>query len=109
VKGDPEQIKRALVNLLENAIEATNRQGTITVTASFDEERHVVRVEVRDTGRGIPPEEREKLFLPYFSTKAKGMGLGLAIVSRIVSDHSGRITVSENVPQGSVFTVEIPA
>ncbi|UCF81719.1 MAG: HAMP domain-containing protein [Acidobacteriota bacterium] len=109
VKGDPEQFKRALVNLLENAVEATNRRGAITVTASFDEEHHIVRVEVRDTGRGVSPEEREKLFLPYFSTKAKGMGLGLAIVSRIVSDHSGRITVSENVPQGSVFTVEIPA
>ena len=61
-----------------------------------------------DTGRGIPPESKDKLFLPYFSTKGRGTGLGLAIVHRIVTDHQGTIRVEDNVPQGTVFTMELP-
>ena len=61
-----------------------------------------------DTGRGIPPESKEKLFLPYYSTKGRGTGLGLAIVHRIVTDHQGSIRVEDNVPRGTVFTVELP-
>jgi two-component system, NtrC family, nitrogen regulation sensor histidine kinase NtrY len=68
-----------------------------------------VELIVADTGHGISPEEKEKLFLPYFSTKSRGTGLGLAIVSRIVSDHDGNIRVEENKPNGARFIVEIPA
>ncbi|RPH54938.1 ATP-binding protein, partial [bacterium] len=67
-----------------------------------------LEIQVADTGRGIPPELREKLFLPYFSTKGRGNGLGLAIVHRIVTDHHGSIRVEDNAPQGTVFTVELP-
>ena len=67
-----------------------------------------VRLEVADTGRGVPPEVRRKLFEPYFSTKRNGSGLGLSIVSRIVSDHSGYIRVRDNDPRGTRFIVELP-
>ena len=67
-----------------------------------------VRVVVADHGPGIPPAEREKLFLPYYSTKQRGSGLGLAIVRRIVAEHGGAIQVDDNVPSGTVFTIELP-
>jgi two-component system nitrogen regulation sensor histidine kinase NtrY len=103
---DGEQIKRALINLLDNAVEATEAPGRVTVGA------HPVNghleIQVADTGRGIPPESKEKLFLPYFSTKGRGTGLGLSIVHRIVTDHQGEIRVEDNAPRGTVFTVELP-
>jgi two-component system nitrogen regulation sensor histidine kinase NtrY len=68
----------------------------------------VVRVTVSDNGPGIPPEDREKLFLPYYSTKRRGSGLGLAIVRRIVAEHGGAIDVTENVPSGTIFTIDLP-
>jgi two-component system nitrogen regulation sensor histidine kinase NtrY len=103
---DAEQIKRALINLLDNAVEATEAPGTVTLSAHA-ENGHLA-IQVADTGRGIPPESKEKLFLPYFSTKGRGTGLGLAIVHRIVTDHQGAIHVEDNVPRGTVFTIELP-
>ena len=103
---DAEQMRRALINLLDNAVEATEAPGRVTVSATRDNSH--LRIKVADTGRGIPPESREKLFLPYYSTKGRGTGLGLAIVHRIVTDHQGTIRVEDNVPKGTVFTVELP-
>ena len=107
---DGEQVRRALINLLDNAVEATEAPGRVTVSARR-ENRNGGHLEIRvaDTGRGIPPSSRDKLFLPYYSTKGRGTGLGLAIVHRIVTDHHGSIRVEDNVPQGTVFTVELPA
>lgn len=106
VKIDGEQVRRALINLLDNAVEATEAPGRVSVAA------HAVNghleIQVADTGRGIPPESKEKLFLPYYSTKGRGTGLGLAIVHRIVTDHQGSIRVEDNAPRGTVFTVELP-
>jgi len=103
---DGEQVKRALINLLDNAVEATEAPGRVNVAA------HAVNghleIQVADTGRGIPPSSKEKLFLPYYSTKGRGTGLGLAIVHRIVTDHQGSIRVEDNRPRGTVFTVELP-
>jgi two-component system nitrogen regulation sensor histidine kinase NtrY len=104
---DGEQIKRALINLLDNAVEATDAPGRVTVTARAHDGHLAIRV--ADTGRGIPPDAKEKLFLPYFSTKGRGTGLGLAIVHRIVADHHGSIRVEDNQPSGTVFTVELPS
>jgi two-component system nitrogen regulation sensor histidine kinase NtrY len=104
---DGEQIKRALINLLDNAVEATDAPGQVTVSAHSDDGR--LSIQVADTGRGIPPEAKEKLFLPYFSTKGRGTGLGLAIVYRIVTDHHGSIRVEDNEPRGTVFTLELPS
>jgi two-component system nitrogen regulation sensor histidine kinase NtrY len=103
---DGEQIKRALINLLDNAVEATDAPGEIDVSARTANGWLALRV--ADTGRGIPPAAKEKLFLPYFSTKGRGTGLGLAIVHRIVTDHHGTIHVEDNVPRGTVFTLELP-
>ena len=104
---DPEQIKRALINLLDNALEACGSSGEITVALS--ENSRGVTIEVADTGRGVPARDREKLFLPDFTTKGRGTGLGLAIVSRIVADHNGTIRVEENRPRGARFIIELPA
>jgi len=104
---DAEQIKRALINLLDNAVEATEAPGRVTVSAQA-RDGHLA-IQVADTGRGIAPDDKEKLFLPYFSTKGRGTGLGLAIVHRIVADHHGSIRVEDNSPRGTVFTVELPS
>jgi two-component system nitrogen regulation sensor histidine kinase NtrY len=104
--ADPEQLRGALINLLDNALEATSAPGRIEVRSARQDGRLVLQV--ADTGRGIADEAKEKLFLPHFSTKGRGTGLGLAIVHRIVSDHHGTIRVEDNVPQGTVFTIELP-
>ncbi len=104
---DPEQIKRALINLLDNALEACGTSGEITVRLA--DSAHGVSIEVADTGRGVPARDRDKLFLPDFTTKGRGTGLGLAIVSRIVADHNGSIRVEENRPRGARFIIDLPA
>ncbi|HXG58355.1 MAG TPA: ATP-binding protein [Thermoanaerobaculia bacterium] len=103
---DPEQIRRAVGNLLKNAVEATD-SGEIRLSARRVQQRVVI--EVADPGRGVPDSDKEKLFLPYFSTKGRGTGLGLAIVHRIVRDHDGHISVHDNHPKGTRFEIELPA
>jgi len=110
VMADGEAIKRALANLIDNAAEAM--QGAlvreIRVTTGLVNSHDAVEIVVSDTGHGVSQELKEKLFLPYFSTKKRGTGLGLAIVSRIIEDHRGSIRVEENQPVGSRFIVELP-
>lgn len=109
VRLDADQIKRVILNLVDNAVEATGREGVVTVETSHDPTNRLVRVVVADDGPGIPPAERDKLFLPYYSTKQRGSGLGLAIVRRIVAEHGGNIEVTDNDPHGSRFCIELPA
>lgn len=108
-KFDREQIKRALINLLENAVSATPAKGSITLSSSYNKEINIITLMVSDTGCGIPAENKPRLFEPYFSTKRTGTGLGLAIVSSIVADHNGYIRVKDNEPQGTHFIIELPA
>jgi len=108
VRLDGEQIRRVIINLVDNAIEAMERRGEIVVETQLDQSNNVVRVFVADDGPGIPPAEREKLFLPYYSTKRRGSGLGLAIVRRIIAEHGGSIDVGDNAPRGTRFTIELP-
>jgi nitrogen fixation/metabolism regulation signal transduction histidine kinase len=108
VRVDAEQIRRVIINLVDNAIEAMNRCGTITLETGHDAGAAIVRLVVSDNGPGIPVAEREKLFMPYYSTKRRGSGLGLAIVRRIVAEHGGTIEVGENQPRGTRFTIELP-
>jgi two-component system, NtrC family, nitrogen regulation sensor histidine kinase NtrY len=108
VRLDPEQIRRVIINLIDNAIEAMSRRGVIVVETELDAANSLVRLVVADDGPGIPVAEREKLFLPYYSTKRRGSGLGLAIVRRIIAEHGGTIDVGENVPKGTRFTIELP-
>ncbi|HTD52338.1 MAG TPA: ATP-binding protein, partial [Thermoanaerobaculia bacterium] len=104
---DPEQIKRMLINLIDNALEACGASGEILVR--LERREAGITIEVADTGRGVPTRDREKLFLPDFTTKGRGTGLGLAIVSRIVADHNGTIRVEDNRPSGARFIIELPA
>jgi len=108
--ADPEAIRRALANLIDNAAEAM--QGCllreIHISTALVESKDAVEIVVADTGHGVTREVKEKLFLPYFSTKKRGTGLGLAIVRRIVEDHRGSIRVEENQPLGARFVVELP-
>ncbi|HEX9699204.1 MAG TPA: ATP-binding protein [Acidobacteriota bacterium] len=108
IKADPDQLKRAFTNLFDNAVEAMEGEGTLRVSTSFDPEIETVRIEVADTGPGIKPEDKDRLFLPYFSRKRDGTGLGLAIVHQIVADHSGYVKVNDNRPRGTVFIIELP-
>jgi two-component system nitrogen regulation sensor histidine kinase NtrY len=108
VKADPEQMKRVLVNLIDNAIEAMDRQGAVWLDAVRDDQAGVIRLGVADNGPGLPDADREQLFLPYYSTKGRGSGLGLAIVRRIVVEHGGTITVADHAPRGTRFTIELP-
>jgi two-component system, NtrC family, nitrogen regulation sensor histidine kinase NtrY len=108
VRLDPEQIRRVIINLMDNSIEAMERRGQIVVETQLDIANSVVRVVVADDGPGIPVGEREKLFLPYYSTKRRGSGLGLAIVRRIIAEHGGSIDVGDNTPRGTRFTIELP-
>ena len=105
---DPEQFRRVLVNIIDNAREAMNNSGAVSVKIDADADANRLFIRISDTGPGIPPEVREKLFEPYFSTKKHGTGLGLAIVHKIVSEHGGSIRVSENSPKGSTFEMDLP-
>jgi two-component system, NtrC family, nitrogen regulation sensor histidine kinase NtrY len=105
---DPDLIRRVFINIIDNAIEATSGKGHVVVTTSHEPQTNVVVVEIADDGPGIPREDRDKLFVPYYSTKKRGSGLGLAIVSRIVAEHRGRIRVESNQPRGSRFILELP-
>ena len=108
VRLDPEQVRRVIINLVDNAVEAMERRGHIVVETQIDTANAIVRVVVADDGPGIPAGEREKLFLPYYSTKRRGSGLGLAIVRRIIAEHGGNIDVGDNIPKGTRFTIELP-
>ena len=110
-KVDPEPFKRALINLIDNAAEVVQQCWVkeIVVSTRGTQERSGVEVVVADSGPGISPENKEKLFLPYFSTKDRGTGLGLSIVRSIVHEHGGTIRVEDNEPTGSRFIIEVPA
>jgi len=106
---DRDQIKRVLINLLENAVAAVAENGNVTIETSYNPELKMASFTVADTGHGISKEDRPRLFEPYFSTKKSGTGLGLAIVNTIITDHHGFIRVRNNEPQGSRFIIELPA
>jgi len=110
VMADPEAMKRALANLVDNAAEAMQDSMVkeVQISTALAGARDSVEVVIADSGHGITQELKEKLFLPYFSTKGRGTGLGLAIVSRIIEDHHGSIRVEENSPVGARFIVELP-
>ena len=106
---DPFQIRRAVTNLLENAAAALDGKGTVKVGCACEPDLGLARISVSDDGPGIPAEDRDRLFEPYFSRKEGGTGLGLAIVSAIASDHGGTVRVRDNAPCGAVFEIEFPA
>ena len=105
---DRQQIKQAMINLVDNAVAAIRQNGDIAISLDHDNQKDKVCIEVADSGTGISDEDKRRLFEPNFSTKKSGMGLGLTIVSTIVNDHRGTIRVQDNKPHGSRFILEIP-
>ncbi len=108
VRVDRDQMKRVMINLLDNAVVSMENAGEVTIKTSYNDTLELVTVEVADTGPGVPNDLKPKLFDPYFSTRKGGTGLGLAIVSTIISDHSGYIRVRDNHPRGTSFIIELP-
>ncbi|MCK9375523.1 MAG: ATP-binding protein [Syntrophobacterales bacterium] len=106
IEADPNQIKQVLVNLVKNAAEATEERGKILVSSWSRDGQ--VWFAVQDTGKGMSEEVLDKIFHPFFTTKDKGTGLGLAVINKIITDHHGAITVDSTAGQGSTFTVRLP-
>ncbi len=106
VKGDEKQIFQAILNVIKNAIEAMSRVCTLTIRTACDPD--FVHVQIRDTGKGIPKTDLEKIYDPFFTTKSEGTGLGLAVVHQIVKDHKGRINILSTVGKGTTVTIDIP-
>lgn len=108
---DPDQIRRVLINLVDNAVTAIGEggQGSIVISTRYRAEEGRVLVEVADTGPGFPPEDRDRFFLPYYSTKRSSGGLGLAIVHRIIVEHGGEVRIEDNTPRGARLIIALPA
>jgi two-component system nitrogen regulation sensor histidine kinase NtrY len=105
---DRQQMKQALINLIDNAIGAIKGSGNITINVAHDPILKKIRMEVADDGPGISDEDKTRLFQPNFSTKKTGMGLGLTIVNTIIADHNGMVNVQDNTPRGAKFVIELP-
>jgi two-component system nitrogen regulation sensor histidine kinase NtrY len=108
VELDAEQFKRVIINIVDNAIQAMQSKGRIGIGIHHNPLSNRVYVDIADDGPGIREEDKEKLFLPYFSTKKDGTGLGLAIASRVITEHRGYIRIKDNKPTGTIFTIELP-
>jgi len=106
VSADPVLLRRVIENLVLNAIDAMPEGGKLTFRTAKDDKFAIF--ELADTGKGLTPEECERIFTPYYTSKQHGTGLGLAIAQSVVSDHHGRISVSSRKNQGTTFHVELP-
>ena len=111
VKADPELLRRVVANLIDNAAEAMEGSAIrqMRVATRVEGDGDAVEIEISDSGHGISPQDKERLFLPHFSTKERGTGLGLAIASRIVAEHNGTLRVEDNLPMGTRFLIRFPA
>src|SRR6204780_280830 len=111
VKADPELIRQVVANLIDNAAESMEGSPArrLRVATRVQGDGDAVEIEISDSGQGISPEDKERLFLPHFSTKERGTGLGLAIASRIIAEHNGTIRVEDNLPAGTRFLIRFPA
>jgi PAS domain S-box-containing protein len=106
-KIDPDELKKAILNIILNGIQATPSGGTLSINAYLNDSQRDVFIKIKDSGIGIPKENLSKIFQPYFSTKEKGTGLGLSIAYRIISDHKGKIEVESELGKGTVFIVKL--
>lgn len=108
IEIDGEQFKRVLINIFDNAFQAMGSSGQIDLKVHLDKQSNKIFIDIADYGPGLRDEDKERVFLPYFSTKKGGTGLGLAIANKIVSEHMGTIKVQDNTPTGTIFTIELP-
>ena len=111
IRADSEMLRRVVVNLIDNAAEAMEDSAVrnLVLSTRFHVGHDSVEIVVADSGYGISPEDKDKLFLPHFSTKDRGTGLGLAIASRVIAEHHGIIRAEDNLPTGARFVIELPA
>ncbi len=111
MEADPNLLKQALLNLYLNARQAIpdNQPGHIVARIFYNRRQHLITFEIQDNGIGIPPEDVNQIFEPFFTRKARGTGLGLAVTQRIVEKFGGHISVRPAEPQGTIFTLEFPA
>jgi two-component system sensor histidine kinase AtoS len=110
IMGDEDSMRSVLTNLIINGLQAIDGQGgKLTIHLASDDGGQAARIDITDTGRGIPPENISQVFEPYFSTKETGTGLGLAIVKKAVDDHGGTISVTSEPGSGTTFTITLPA
>jgi len=107
-KIDAEKLKRAVSNVIINGIQAMPGGGELSISTSWDTSQHAGIIEITDKGMGISPENMERLFEPYFSTKPNGTGLGLAVTYRIIEAHKGEIRVKSTLGEGTTFTIVLP-
>jgi nitrogen fixation/metabolism regulation signal transduction histidine kinase len=110
IRADGELLRRVVVNLIDNAAEAMEGSSVkeLLLRTCFNADRETIEIIVADSGHGISPEDKDRLFLPHFSTKDRGTGLGLAIASRIMAEHHGSIRVEDNSPIGAKFILQLP-
>jgi two-component system nitrogen regulation sensor histidine kinase NtrY len=110
IRADGELLRRVIVNLIDNAAEAMEGSSVkeLLLRTRFNTDRETVEIIIADSGHGISPEDKDRLFLPHFSTKDRGTGLGLAIASRIMAEHHGSIRVEDNFPFGARFILQLP-
>jgi len=108
IMADPMQLQQVFMNLLLNAADAMPRGGTVTVRTACNPVNRTVRVDIADTGSGIAPEAMDRLFEPFFSTKPKGAGLGLAVSKRLIEEHGGTMSATNRPEGGARFTIELP-
>jgi signal transduction histidine kinase len=106
IAADPELMHRVLSNLVLNAMDAMPEGGVLSLRTRLNDQHAFV--EVSDTGFGLTPEECERLFTPYYTSKSHGTGLGLAIVQSVISDHGGRVSVRSETGRGTTFEIELP-
>lgn len=108
VEMDGEQFKRVMINIFDNAFQAMGNSGNIELKVYMDKAANRIFMDIADDGPGMKENDKDKIFLPYFSTKKDGTGLGLAIANKIVMEHRGYIRVRDNSPKGTIFTIELP-
>jgi len=106
--ADPMQVKQVFLNLILNAVDAMRDGGTLRLTTQYDEETQSIIIEIADTGKGIGTDAMDKIFQPFFTTKARGTGLGLPISKRLIEEHGGAITVQSMPDRGTTFIINIP-
>ncbi len=108
IKADQNELKQALINLVDNAVHAMPNGGELAIKTQYDKDTSTVRLEISDTGQGIAPELKEKIFDPFFSTRHEGVGLGLPIAYRIIREHGGTLELKSKVGKGTTFIISFP-
>ncbi len=107
VMGNEEKLRQVIINIIKNGIDAMERGGKLSLT--LDLKGRDVEIKISDTGKGIPKDIREKIFMPFFTTKSQGSGLGLGISKKIVEDHGGSLSFETEEGKGTTFVIKLPA